>query len=358
MLLRRSPPRSSSVGPGGVLGEEHHRLAGRVAAAHHGGAAVRARARVHRGAGIEDPRPVPSLAPGDREALVGGAGGDQDGPAADDLPVVEDEPVHPVLAGHRADLDRGDELGPELQGLEVAPVGQVRPAQAGGESHVVLDPRAGPRLTARAEPVEDDGGQPLGGAVDGRRQAGRPGPDDHQVERLGADLTLQAEALGQPGDRGARRTRAPVAGDERQLIRRDPQRFHGGLAVRLVGVDPGVRHLVLVEELADDRQVRIAEMPEDAHADEPGPLQHDPPRLERLEQLVAEVGDLLDHPAQLALADAVGPALSLGVGRDDGRAVGQQRDVARELARAVDDDRLRTLRVDSSTIAISPDSTT
>ena len=102
-----------------------------------------------------------------------------------------------------------------------------------------------------------------------------------------------------------------------------------------------MRHLVLVEELADDRQVRVAEAPEDAHADEPGPLQHDPARLERLEQLVAEVGDLLDDPAQLGLADAVGPGLAPGVGRDDGGAVGQQRDVAGELARAVDDDRLR-----------------
>ena len=207
-----SPPRKQKRGPGGVLGEEHHRLSGRIAAAHHGGAAAPARARVHRGAGIEDPRPIPPLAPGDGQALVGGAGGDEDRPAADDLAVVEDEPVHPVLAGHRANLDRGDELGPEFQGLEVAPVGQIRPGQSGGESHVVLDPRAGPRLTARAEPVEDDGGQPLGGTVDGRGEAGRPGADDHQVERLGADLTLQAEALGQPGDRGARRSRAPVAG--------------------------------------------------------------------------------------------------------------------------------------------------
>ena len=355
--MRRSPPRKQQRGPGGVLGEEHHRLARRVAAAHHGGAAAPARARVHRGAGIEDPRPIPTLAPGDRKTLVGGAGGDQDGPAAHDLPVVEDEPVHFVLAGHRANLDRGDELGPELQGLEVAPVGQVRPGQSGGESHVILDPRAGPRLTTRAEPVEDDGGQPLGGTVDGRRESGRTGSDDHQVEWLGANLTLQAQALGQPGDRGARRSRAPVAGDERQLIRADPQRLQSGLSLRLVGVDPGMRHLVLVEELADDRHVRIAEVPEEAHADETGAFQHDSARLERLEQLVAEVGDLLDHPAQLGLADAVGPARSPGVGRDDGGAVGQQRDVARELARTVNDDRLRLAR-DSSTIAISPDSTT
>ena len=44
-----------------------------------------------------------------------------------------------------------------------------------GESQVVLDPRAGPGLAARAEAVEDEGGEALRGAVDGRRQAGRPG---------------------------------------------------------------------------------------------------------------------------------------------------------------------------------------
>ena len=55
-------------------------------------------------------------------------------------------------------------------------------------------------MAARSEAVEEDGGQPLGGAVDGRRQARRPGPDDHQVERLGADLPRQAEALGHSVD--------------------------------------------------------------------------------------------------------------------------------------------------------------
>src|SRR5271165_5417128 len=77
------------------------------------------------------------------------------------------------------------------------------------------------------------------------------------------------------------------------------------------------------------------------NADEAGPLQHDPARLKRLEQLVAEVGNLLEDPAQLARGDAVRPCIALGVGRDGGRAIGQQRDVAGELARAVDDDRLR-----------------
>ncbi len=102
-----------------------------------------------------------------------------------------------------------------------------------------------------------------------------------------------------------------------------------------------MRHPILVEELADHCHVRIALVPEEAHADETGALEHDPPRLERLEQLVAEVGDLLDHPAKFGLADAVGPARPSGVGRDDRGAVGQQRDIPGELARPVDGDRVR-----------------
>ncbi len=111
-----------------------------------------------RGAGIKDPGPVPAFAPGDGESLVAGTGRDQDRPPADDLPIVKGEPVHLVLAGHAASLDRGDKLGPELEGLKVATVGEVSSGQPGGESHIVLDPRACPGLTTRAEPVENDGG--------------------------------------------------------------------------------------------------------------------------------------------------------------------------------------------------------
>ena len=248
-----------------------------------------------------------------------------------------------LLAAHRTNLDRRHQLGTEFQGLEVTPVGQIRTGQARGETHVVLDPRAGPRLASRAEPVQDDRGEPLGGAVDRRREAGGTGSNDHQIEWLRADLPLQAQALGNSTDRGPRRPRAPVAGDERQLLGGDPQRLHRCLAVRIIGIDPGVRHLVLVEELTDLRQMPVTDMAEDANADETRLLQHDPARLERLEQLVAEVGDLLDDAAQLALADAVGPGFAPGVGRDGGGAVGQERDVACELVRAVHDDRPRVI---------------
>ena len=123
-------------------------------------------------------------------------------------------------------------------------------------------------------------------------------------------------------------------------MRLDSQRFQRGLTLCFVGVDPGVRHLVLVKELADNRHIRITKMPEKANADKTGAFQHDAARLECIKQFVAEVGNLLDHPAQLGLADAVSPARSLGVRRDNCRPVSQQRDISGELVRAMDDDRL------------------
>jgi hypothetical protein len=68
-----------------------------------------------------------------------------------------------------------------------------------------------------------------------------------------------------------------------------------------------VRHLVLIEKLTNDGRIRITKVPEDAHAGETGGLEHDPASLERFEQLVTEVGSLLDDAGELARADAIGP---------------------------------------------------
>jgi hypothetical protein len=56
-----------------------------------------------------------------------------------------------------------------------------------------------------------------------------------------------------------------------------------------------VRYLV-VNELANHRKVWIAQVSKYPHPDQARPLEHDRSRLEGLEKLVAEVGDLLDDP--------------------------------------------------------------
>ena len=64
------------------------------------------------------------------------------------------------------------------------------------EAEVVADQRAGARLTADPARVDDHRAEPFRGAVDGCRQARRPGAHDHEVELL----VVRAEA-------GARRPR-------------------------------------------------------------------------------------------------------------------------------------------------------
>ena len=120
MLLRRSAGQEQ-CGPGGVLGEIRHRLSGRIAAAHHAAQPLR---HVRACTEVQDRRgrPPPNARTQPRLAVGRLRGGDQNRPAPNDLPVVEDEPVDAVLTSDRADLDRGDELCPEFQGLEIAPM--------------------------------------------------------------------------------------------------------------------------------------------------------------------------------------------------------------------------------------------
>lgn len=247
--------------------------------------------------------------------------------------------MQPALGGQLPDLDRRDQLGAELQGLEVAAIGQVGAGQAGGEAHVVLDLRAGPRLAARAEAVQHDRAQPFRRPVDRRGQPRRPRADDHEVERLGADPPLQPEALGDPRDARPRRARPLAADDVRELVAGDVQPGQGRPAGLVLRVDPGVRHLVLVEELADRVDLRVAQRPEHPDADEPRPLEHLPADLERLDQLVAQVGQLADHPPELLGRHAIRPTCPLRVGRDHRRPIRQHRHVAREVARPVHRDR-------------------
>src|SRR5262249_27106515 len=159
----------------------------------------------------------PALAAGDREPPVRCASRYEHRPAADELPIVELQPVYVAFARHRTDVDRGDDLRSKLERLEISTIRQVGPGQALGESQVILDPRTGAGLAAGTESIDDQGAQPLRRAVDCRRQSGGSGPNDDEVEWLGPDPALEPDALGNPGDRRSRCERAAGARDDRRL---------------------------------------------------------------------------------------------------------------------------------------------
>ena len=131
--------------------------------------------------------------------------------------------------------------GAEHGGLLVRLLGEPAAADAAGESKVVADQRARPGLAADASGVHDDDVKPLRGAVDGGRQARRPGAHHHHVE--GALVEALRSAGGQR-DLGVRRIaeRAAVG----QHHQRQP-RIGAGLGDQIaslvgVGAAERVRH--------------------------------------------------------------------------------------------------------------------
>src|SRR5262245_48873590 len=80
------------------------------------------------------------------------------------------------------------DLDAETPGLRDRPARQVVAAEARRKAEVVLDTRAQSRLASRRLAFHDHRAEPLRGAINARRQTGRPAADNYQVEetRLGA----------------------------------------------------------------------------------------------------------------------------------------------------------------------------
>ena len=112
---------------------------------------------------------------------------------------------------------------PNDPGLLEGPEGQVVAADAPREPRVVADERARARLAADRLALDDQGRQPLRGAVHGRCQASGTGADDHDVSQTvsGSSGRDQAEGLHEldvarvrerPWRRGELRTRTGSSG--------------------------------------------------------------------------------------------------------------------------------------------------
>jgi hypothetical protein len=78
---------------------------------------------------------------------------------------------------------------------------EFRAADPLGEPGVVLDPEARARLSAGHLPLDDQGAKPLGGGVDGGRQAGRPAPTIVTSERFEAEARRQAQLVSRTAEK-------------------------------------------------------------------------------------------------------------------------------------------------------------
>src|SRR5438067_10158420 len=86
----------------------------------------------------------------------------------------------------------GEELGAKPVGLQEGPLGELVTAESLREAEVILDPRAGARLSADCFRFHDQGPQALGCAVHAGRETRRSGADDDDIVELLTGLGAQA----------------------------------------------------------------------------------------------------------------------------------------------------------------------
>jgi hypothetical protein len=170
--------------------------------------------------------------------------------------------------------------------------------------------------------------QPLRAAVDRRRQPGRPGAEHDQVEALPVDLGAQPEPAGDLRRRGVAQHGPGVDEDRRFLARNlEPLEHLVGLGIG-VDVVPADRVEVAFEQVAHfEGPARALRRDQSQHSVAfffvPGA-----PRLQRAEDLFAELGPAGDQLAQQLTLEDERFGLLGGDGGADRRLAGEGGDVA------------------------------
>jgi hypothetical protein len=120
------------------------------------------------------------------------------------------------------------------------------------KTKVILDPRAAAGLAAQGIALDQHRFQALGGAIDGRAQAGWAGAIDCQIVFSAQRSVEPAELLGDLPNRWALQARAIREDADRQS--RVGQMLYASIRARLrVGhqLHPLKRHIAAVQEVAD-----------------------------------------------------------------------------------------------------------
>ena len=343
---RRRQPRAADQHDhlGRVIGQEHRRLAGRVAAAddHHRLPAA--------DAGLDRRGPVPdapALEARQRVEVgtaVARAGGDHRGARPHRAAVLQRQAQLVVLAvalaAHLGDLGRDQHVGAELLGLDEGPARQRLARDAGREAEVVLDARARAGLAAERAAVHHQHRQPLRRRVHRGRQARRAGADDGHVVELGA--LAHVDDAHAAGDLLVGRVDQHVAAGA------DDQHLHAlahvlvgerlGVVV-LVGLELLVRIAVAAQEAAQPHHRRGLGPPDQRRAAGAGLDQADAAQDEGAGEALAQVGLGDQQRAQLRRADLDRLDLGFRDRVDERGPAAELADLAQETARAVPVDR-------------------
>ena len=184
-----------------AIGEEHRRLSGGISRADDGDVLRVVKNRFDGGAGVVNAGRFESLGAFGVELSPAHAGRDQDRAGAKGRAAVE---VQDVVIARRAGPGRccwtmtgATIFAPNLsicRTLRVASSAPDRPLGKPMKFSILDDPRS---LAAGAESIEHDGGDALGGGVNGGGHSGRSGADDREIDRIDRAVPPDAGAFGE-----------------------------------------------------------------------------------------------------------------------------------------------------------------
>jgi len=171
-----------------------------------------------------------------------------------------------VIALHRGDRYRRQQLHPVTVGLSHEPFGQLRAGDAVGEARVVVYLAADAGLASERAGLHHHGVDAFPGGVDGGRQPGRPAPDDDQVVGRPGGGAGEADVAGQ-GLVARIHLMGPVRVDHRRDDLSAVLQLLEPLDGLRLGVDVhvGVADLVRGEELLHTLAVRAPRRPVHGH---------------------------------------------------------------------------------------------
>ena len=176
-------------------------------------------------------------------------------------------PLAGDLAGINRSTSTGATIRAELEHLQDAAGGELRAAQPGRKADEVFDPRRAARLPAGPEPVEHQGRKAFRSGIDGRRDAGRSGADNGEIDFLGGTVSSRCRPRGPaPASEGLTRTR-PSLHSMTGMLSGEPSSRRPAGPRSLSGIEPGEGDEVLVKEFADGVRVAAAARADDPQAE-------------------------------------------------------------------------------------------
>ena len=286
-----------------------------------------------------DRRSFELVEPLDLEPAVARARGEHDAARLDPLAGGQHHMARVVAAFelHRLVGDR--DFDPELLRLAEGPAHQGHARNAGREAEVILDPRRSARLAAERAAIDGEHRQTFGARVDGGREAGGAGTNDHHVIKPVGDQSarpVRHSARAGPRSDCAANCRRDRARSE--VLQARPGNVDQRLRAAIIGrVEASYGWPLRRRKLTSRSTSPLASCADDDRSGA-GLDQADPAKDKRPHHALAEIGLGDQRGAQPIRRDRQGFDIGQRRRVDEIGPAGQLREFAHEIAALVRDD--------------------